>query len=106
MQMQQQSSILVSIAKSVQLNSEELKECKEKVQKMEKQMEELIKENDDMKERLPECQSGSGGTSGKSCTRPGRSDGGRGGWCSRSWPSDGEQGPEDHRDIHEMHSER
>lgn len=51
-QMQQQSSMLSTIAKAVQLNSEELKECKTKIKDMEEQIDSLKKENDDIKNRL------------------------------------------------------
>lgn len=42
-QMQQHSSMLASIAKAVQLNSEEVKECKTKIKYMERQIESLTK---------------------------------------------------------------
>lgn len=51
-QMQQHGAMLAAIAKSVQVNSEELEECKTKVKHMEKQIESLTKDNDDMKGRL------------------------------------------------------
>ncbi len=51
-QMQQHSSMLAAIAKMVQLNSEELKECKMKIKHLEKQVETLTKENEDMKGRI------------------------------------------------------
>ena len=44
--------MLTAIAKSVQLNSEELKECKTKIKHLEKQLESLTKDNDDIKSRL------------------------------------------------------
>ena len=51
-QMQQHGTMLAAVAKSVQLNSEELKECKTKRKHLEKQTESLTKDNDDIKGRL------------------------------------------------------
>lgn len=51
-QMKQHSAMLATIAKTVQLNSEELKECKTKMKNLEKQVEVLRKENYDVKERI------------------------------------------------------
>lgn len=48
-QMQQHSTMLAVIAKTVQVNSEELKECNMKVKNLEKQMEIHRKDNDDLK---------------------------------------------------------
>ena len=47
--MQQLSTMLASITKSGQLNSEEPKECKTKIKHLEKQFESLTKDNDDIK---------------------------------------------------------
>ena len=51
-QMQQHSTMLAAIAKSVQLNSEELEECKTKIKHLGKKIESLTKDNDDIKGRL------------------------------------------------------
>lgn len=51
-QLQQHSSMLASIAKSVQFNAEELKECKTKIKHLEKKVETLTKENEDMRGRV------------------------------------------------------
>ncbi|KAI3367085.1 hypothetical protein L3Q82_008129 [Scortum barcoo] len=51
-QMQQHSTMLAAVAKAVQLNSEELEECKMKIKYLKKQIESLTKDNDDIKGRL------------------------------------------------------
>ncbi|KAG9278211.1 hypothetical protein AMEX_G6035 [Astyanax mexicanus] len=48
------SVMLASLAKAVEFNANEVKECKAKVQEMEKQSEKLRKENADLKQRLRE----------------------------------------------------
>lgn len=51
-QMKQHSAMLANIAKAVQLNAEELDECKKKINHLEKTVETLKKENEDMKSQV------------------------------------------------------
>ncbi len=51
-QLQQHSTMLAAIAKTMQFNSEEIKDCKTNVKDIEKQMEALKKENEDMRRRV------------------------------------------------------
>lgn len=53
-QLQQHSAINASVAKAVQLNAAEVKECKGKVNTLEKQMEVLTRENSSLKNRVLE----------------------------------------------------
>ncbi|XP_016394536.1 uncharacterized protein LOC107728771 [Sinocyclocheilus rhinocerous] len=52
MQLKQHSAMIASMAKAVQINAEEVKECKEKVSMLEKQLETLTKENDNLRNRV------------------------------------------------------
>lgn len=54
MQLKQHSAMITSVAKAVQINAEEVKECKEKVGMLEKQVETLTKENENMRIRVLE----------------------------------------------------
>ncbi len=51
------STMIASLAKAVQFNTEEMKECKQKVQELEKRNEQLCKENNYLKEivKKQEC---------------------------------------------------
>lgn len=49
MQMKQHSAMIASVAKSVQINAQELKECKDKIRMMENQIETLTEVNKDLK---------------------------------------------------------
>lgn len=51
-QLQQHSAMLASVAKTVQINSEDIEECKKKVKTLETQVDLLHKEKVGMKERL------------------------------------------------------
>uniref|UniRef100_A0A3P8NIH6 Pyrin domain-containing protein n=1 Tax=Astatotilapia calliptera TaxID=8154 RepID=A0A3P8NIH6_ASTCA len=53
-QCKQASTMLASLAKAVQFNSEEVKECKQKVRELERRNEQLTKDNYDLKERVRE----------------------------------------------------
>lgn len=53
-QCKQASTMLASLAKAVQFNSEEVKECKQKVKELERRNEQLTKDNYDLKERVRE----------------------------------------------------
>ncbi len=48
MQMKQHSAMIASVAKSVQINAQELKECKDKIKMMEKVIESLTEVNNDL----------------------------------------------------------
>lgn len=52
MQLKQHSAMIASVAKAVQINAEEVKECKDKVSMLEKQVETLTKENDNLRNRV------------------------------------------------------
>lgn len=54
MQMKQHSAMIASVAKSVQINAQDLKECKDKIKVMEKQIETLKEVNIDLKARMLE----------------------------------------------------
>ncbi|MEQ2251168.1 hypothetical protein ILYODFUR_008136 [Ilyodon furcidens] len=56
MQLRQHSTMLATTARSMQLNSEEMKECKTKVNSLEKQVELLKKEKEAMKDRSHELE--------------------------------------------------
>ncbi len=49
MQMKQHSAMIASVAKSVQINAQDLKECKDKIKTMEKQIGSLTEVNNDLK---------------------------------------------------------
>lgn len=53
-QMKQHSAMIASVAKSVQINAQELRECKDKIKMMEKQIENLSEVNNDLKIRVLE----------------------------------------------------
>lgn len=53
-QTKQSSVMIASLAKAVQFNAEELKECKEKVEDLEKQNAQLCKDNSELKDKVRE----------------------------------------------------
>lgn len=53
-QIQQHSAMLASVAKTTQLNSEDIEVCKTKIKSLERQVGSLLKEKGDLKERLVE----------------------------------------------------
>lgn len=53
-QTKQSSVMIASLAKAVQFNAEEMKECKKKVEDLKKQNDQLCKDNDDLKNRVRE----------------------------------------------------
>lgn len=53
-QTKQSSVMIASLAKAVQFNAEEMKECKKKVEDLKKQNDQLCKDNNDLKNRVRE----------------------------------------------------
>lgn len=53
-QIQQHSAMLASVAKTTQLNSEDIEICKTKIRSLEQQVGSLLQEKEDLKERLVE----------------------------------------------------
>lgn len=55
-QLKENSVMVANITKLVELNATEIKECKTKIQSMEKEMPRLVKENIELKERVTELE--------------------------------------------------
>ncbi|XP_037834218.1 cocaine- and amphetamine-regulated transcript 2 [Kryptolebias marmoratus] len=53
-QTRQSSAMITSLAKAVQYNAEEMRECKLKISKVENVNKQLLKENDELKEKIRE----------------------------------------------------